>query len=87
MIVKAEFHRSEVRRRALSSIPLLQEDSLFQCKRGKWVEQLGRDAALSKFSFRDNIGVSSAVCIPSDFPESESIWVVVNTLFMSLCSI
>lgn len=64
---------------------MLQEKYLLHCKRGKWVEEIGRDAAQSKFSFRDNIGVSFAACIPSDFPEAESVWVVVDMLFMPLC--
>lgn len=73
MIVKAGFHRNFIKQRTLSSIHLLQRESLVHCKRGKWVEQLDRDTSLSKFSFGDNIGVSSAACIPNDFPEAESV--------------
>lgn len=61
------------RKAKLNKIHLLQKEPLFHYERRKWVEQLGRDTVLSKYSSRDCIGVSSVACIPSDFPEAVSV--------------
>lgn len=83
---KRRVPRRKAKQKTLNVIHLLQKESLFHCERRKWVKQLGRDTALSKFSSRDYIGVSSAACIPSDFPEAVSVWAAVM-LFMSLRSV
>lgn len=72
-IVKDGAPRRKAKQKILNKIHLLQKESLFHCERRKCVEQLGRDTALSKFSSRNYIGVSSAACIPSDFPEAVSV--------------